>query len=317
MCPEPRRLARAAFAPLGWLLTAAWGRPRPRPPPPTHPHQHPAAPRGGRGTTSTSSRSGLAGAAVPWGPGPRGLAQLPGMEPGRARTCLEPGPPGEAPTSRSCCCRKCSPGAFKSRRQEKNSSFNLASKFGVLGREGSGVGGRKALTGRRSAPRPRPPTEEPFTKGRFSRERRGRNAPVSNFLPNMAALTHRSPGSPRAGGSCCSLSLASLCGYNELIFFVFSPPFLFSCPRVAESPAEGLRETLGHCRPGAGAWGSSSRETAPLVSPWVGQGRWGSGARASPWLCPQSRETLWGPLPCPLWVRQSLWFPSVHLLALA
>jgi hypothetical protein len=37
-------------------------------------------------------------------------------------------------------------------------------------------------------------TEEPFTKGRFSGEWRGRNAAsVSNFLLNMAALTHTIP----------------------------------------------------------------------------------------------------------------------------
>lgn len=37
-------------------------------------------------------------------------------------------------------------------------------------------------------------TEEPFTKGSFSRESRVRNAePVSNFLLNMASLTHTIP----------------------------------------------------------------------------------------------------------------------------
>lgn len=59
-----------------------------------------------------------------------------------------------------------------------------------------------------SLPPPHPPqllTEEPFTKGRFSWEWRGRNAAsVSNFLLNMAALTHAIPlGSLRA---CSSLA---------------------------------------------------------------------------------------------------------------
>ena len=67
-------------------------------------------------------------------------------------------------------------------------------------------------------PHPIPPqllTEEPFTKGRFSWEWRGRNAAsVSNFLLNMAALTHTIPlGSLR---DCSSLArssfLFSLCG---------------------------------------------------------------------------------------------------------
>lgn len=53
-------------------------------------------------------------------------------------------------------------------------------------------------------------TEEPFTKGRFSREWRGRNAPVSNFLLNMAALTHTIPlGSLRDCG-CLLLLVLSL-----------------------------------------------------------------------------------------------------------
>jgi len=83
------------------------------------------------------------------------------------------------------------------------------------GREGAD---RKA----RPQPSPSPPalTEEPFTKGRFSWEPRGRNAAsVSNFLLNMAALTHSVPlGSLRdcsalaASRSPPRLSLFTLCG---------------------------------------------------------------------------------------------------------
>lgn len=54
-------------------------------------------------------------------------------------------------------------------------------------------------------------TEEPFTKGRFSGEWRGRNAAsVSNFLLNMAALTHDSPGVTAGLQPACTLLLALL-----------------------------------------------------------------------------------------------------------
>lgn len=56
-------------------------------------------------------------------------------------------------------------------------------------------------------------TEEPFTKGRFSGEWRGRNAAsVSNFLLNMAALTHTIPLGSLRDCSCLlvlALSLSS------------------------------------------------------------------------------------------------------------
>lgn len=122
---------------------------------------------------------------------------------------------------------------LRARQAGKNFSFSLASKFGVWEGRDQISAGREELTGRRCGPPPppHPPqllTEEPFTKGRSSWERRGRNAAsVSNFLLNMAALTHDSPG-VTAGRSllACARSPALPLWLEGAGFFVFSPPFL-------------------------------------------------------------------------------------------